>query len=309
MMSKKFRSFRLILTTTILSVLFFTLYSAFADNVTTSASVTNSVPVASNVELNGILDITLTANETSIIQGDVTITDNNGCQQITSVNATLYRTDILGGSGAGDDNRSHYSVVCQSNADCSGATDTTDTYTCEFNMSWYADPTDSGTYDYTNWTLNVTPSDGMGGTSGTAQQEVNSLMSLSIDSSAISFGSLQLGTNTTTDNENTTAINTGNMELDINILGYGSAMDDLYCMVCDTGEIDVYYFEFDSMPFNYGEGTPLSEDNQTIDLNLDRGSEGDTTPSSKVYYGLGLPTSGLGGNCTGTVVLMAEESI
>jgi len=305
-MSHKYKSFRLVLVSIVISALAFSLYS-FADNVTTSASVSNSFPIASNVELNGILDITLTANETAIVQGDATVTDNNGCQQITSVNATLYRTDV--GAGAANNNRSHYSVVCQSNADCSGPADTTDTFTCVFNMSWYADPTDSGTYDYTNWTLNITPSDGIGGTSGTAQQEVNSLMSLSIDASAIAFGSLELGKNTTTDNQNTTAINTGNIELDINILGYGSVIDDSYCMVCDTGEIDVYYLEFDSSSFNYGEGTPLTETNQTIELDLGRGSEGTPTPSSNVFYGLGLPSSGIGGNCTGTIVLVAEQSI
>ena len=95
----------------------------------TSASVTNSGPVASSAELNGATDITLTTNTTTSVVGTVTITDNNGCEDIDSVSGVLYRTNITGGAGASDNNRTHYSATCTSNNDCTGGgSDLTETY-------------------------------------------------------------------------------------------------------------------------------------------------------------------------------------
>ena len=86
-----------------------------SDTVTTQASVGNAAPVASSVaiapgNLNGG-DIALTAKQTTLINITATITDNNGCTDIDAVNATLFRTNISGGSGASDNNRTHYTIT------------------------------------------------------------------------------------------------------------------------------------------------------------------------------------------------------
>jgi len=291
----------------IVFILIFTVlqYSKAAD-VATSATVTNSLPVASSALLNGGADITLVANQSVTIQGSVTITDANGCAQIENVTSTLFRTNVTGGDGAADNNRSHYSTLCTSNADCAGGPDTTETFTCDFDVAWYADPTDVGSlYNNTNWTFNTTPTDGAGGVSDYDQQILNTLSALAVETGSIAFGTLSLGANTGAVNQNSSLSNHGNEPVDINIKGYGAVEGDGFSMICSSGDLNVDYVQYDTAAFVYGVGQDLQDFDVEVDIDLDRGNETMPKPSDLLYYGLGFPGAGISGNCTGTIVIVA----
>jgi hypothetical protein len=225
--------------------------AVFADDATTNATVTNSAPVASSVVLNGGSAITLTSNTTTSITGTVDISDANGCSEISSVTATLYRSAV--GSGALDDNRNHYSIVCVSNGDCAGGGDLIETYECNFDMYWYADPTDAGSANEgDDWSLTVTPSDAEEGTSDTDTQEVNTLTSMILEIGSINFGELELGTDTGPVNQDTPIVNCGNEALDVELSGYGSIPLDDLGMICTLGTLPAENIEYSNSGFNYG---------------------------------------------------------
>ncbi len=279
---------------------------ANAATASTTASVTSSLPVASSAVLNGGTAIILTTNTTTSVVGTVTVTDDNGCEAITGVTSTLFRTNVSGGSGATNDNQTHYSATCVANADCTGGGgDLTRTYNCTFSMVHYADPTDAGSLNAdTDWTFNATPSDGSTGTSSSTTRELNTLAALGLETTSMAFGTIALGANTTTTNKNISVANLGNEGLDVGLTGYGTTSGDNLSMTCTVGTAAINKLEYGAAGFTYGVGTALTNISTTLDLDLDRSS--DSTHSTKtVQFGFGLPASGVSGSCTGTVVITA----
>lgn len=279
--------------------------AVLAANATTSAQIGNAPPIASSASLNGGSAITLTANTTTQINASATISDSNGCLDVTSASAVLYRTSV--GVGASDNNLNHYSIACTRGSDCSGALDNTVTYTCSFDLYWYADPTDAGSaYESDQWEVQITPSDDQGtGTEDNDSRELNTLTAFSLLDSSISFGTLDLGGNTTNTNQETRLENHGNEQLDINVRGYGLSELDGLAMTCDTGNISVSYLEYHYDMFTYGSGTDLTNSDVEMNIDLAQGNELDSRPETTIYYGLGVPGAGVQGSCSGTVVLSA----
>lgn len=280
-----------------------------AEDASSTASVTNSAPTASSASLDGGSVITLTANTTTTVVGEATVTDNNGCEDITSVNGTLYRTNLTGGSNNVDDNQTHYTVNCTPEADCTaGGSDLTRTYNCSFSVTHYADPTDAGSLNAnTNWTFNATPTDGTEGTSDTDEQELNTLSALGLQDTTIAFGALALGADTGATNTNTTVANTGNEVLDVNLTGYGASSGDNLSMSCTIGTVPILNLEYNSTPFTYGGGIDLSNSSTELDLDIARGSDSDPIPLKEITYGFLMPSTGVEGSCTGTVSITAQS--
>ncbi len=285
-----------------------------ADTATTSASIGNSAPVASSVQVaDGNLnlgDVFLTSNTTTQLNFSATVTDNNGCTDISAVNATFFRTNITGGSTASDNNRTHYSMICSvQSGTCTGDQDIAATYDCKMNATWYLDPTDSGSaYETTNWTINVTPYDGSGiGTSGTTVYDVKTLTSFSLLNTSINFGTLGLGANTTNTNQEIFIANLGNEPIDISLTGYGVSIGDNLSMNCTLGNITIGMLEYSKTNFTYGSGTDLSNTSTELDFDLDRGSESNQRPQNQSYYGFSIPSEGVGGTCSGNLVIVATS--
>jgi len=292
----------------LLVAIFLTIGIVNADTASTSASITNSVPSASAAALNGGSAITLTSNLTKTIVGTATITDNNGCEDISSVTAVLFRTNVTSGPGASDNNQTHYAATCSSNSDCTaGGSDITETYNCSFSMTWYADPTDVGSNNNaTDWTFNVTPSDGSSGVTDSAAQEVNTLTSLFLETSSIAFGSLALGADTGSTNQNTSIANHGNEGLDVSLTGYGATSGDSQSMNCTIGSTAINKLKYNSTTFTFSSGgIALSNTSTELDLDIAQGSDSTRKPTKLTYYGFGFPSTGVGGSCTGTVVITA----
>jgi len=265
----------------------------------------NSLPIMSGVLINsGDTSINLTENSTTAVNVIGTATDTNGCSNLSGVSAKLYRTTV--GVDASDDDNNHYSVSCsQDEGSCLGGEDNTATYTCAFSVQYYADPTDASSVNAAdNWTTQLTPSDSVGaGTADTDTIEMNSLTALNVTAS-INFGELALGNNTDTTNQTTTITNTGNEGLDVNVSGYGATPSDGYAMTCTIGTIAIANAKYSTSTFDYDlAGTALAS--TTAELDLDIPQRTGTVTTGIVYWGIGLPSTNVGGSCSGTIVFGA----
>ncbi|KPJ55185.1 hypothetical protein AMJ47_01575 [Parcubacteria bacterium DG_72] len=268
-------------------------------------------PVASSVSIDsGAASVTLTEGSTKNVVCTALITDDDGCEDITSVTSVFYRTNLAGGPEAADDNNDHYSINCVvDGGSCTGGGDLTATYTCTFPVYYYADPTDAGDYLATDWTCQVTPSDSVGeGTADTDTIEMDSLVGLDVDAT-INYGELALGANTGSTNQQTTITNRGNVQIDITLDGYGSSDGDGKSMTCSISSITIGNEEYGISSFTYGTGTDLTDTAVELDLDVPQQTN-DATPSTKeVYWGFGMPSTGVGGSCSGTVVFTAVNDI
>lgn len=283
-----------------------------ADVTTPSATIGNVVPVASSVKFNPVggissgdpSDATLTENTTTTVYCSATVTDNNGCGDVTDSIAYLYRTDI-GTSGCdtpgeADTDQCYYAAAAACAPDgvdtCSGGSDYTVTYACSVPMQYYADPTDPGSYyNAQTWKCSLVPSDestGTGAESSTGK-EVNTLTALDI-TSTINYGTLALGADTGASNQTTVVTDTGNTGIDSNLQGTA--------MTCTTGSITVGYQEYSNAAFTWGVGgTDLTGGDVELDLDVvKRDSTGGNDYTKEIYWGLGVPSSGVEGACSGT---------
>lgn len=296
---------------------------------TTSATVTNSLPSVSSTSMSaGVATETVGLARTSEkLTCAATITDLNGCSEVNPVKGIFYRTNLAnpesGTDGAIALNWSNRYIngTCAADAanTCDGGTDTTVAYNCSFIVQSFVDPTDAGPFSGTTWTCNMTGSDQAGeGTSGTDTIEIAQALNLEFNTS-IAFGSLALAA--TKENVTTRLNNSGNNKFDLAISGYGvSANDGLSFNCTPTGNLtNVSLRYMFKNPFPYAETNNNVSNgdltNTTLNLEkLDFVSQTPATalntkslnyPNESIYWGLQIPANGVGGTCTGTVVLTA----
>jgi len=283
--------------------------------ITSNATITNALPTLSSASLNGATDITLSANSTVTVNGTVTVTDNNGCSDIDGVNMTLHNNNLtLEGS---DDNRTRYiNASCKSHSDCSGGDDLAATYSCSFTLRHFATPSDaSSNHSANKWNVTIFAWDSDGtGTGTTAQQEVNTLSSISVVSTAIAFGNIALGSNTGSTNTNVTVANTGNIQLDVDVDAYGGTDGDDNSMNCTTGNVTVTLMKYNNISFtyeatgsNFTSGYNMTDTAAELNLDALQGSDSDNAPYEYIVFGMGLPSTGVGGTCTGYVTIAANS--
>jgi len=265
-----------------------------ADTTSTSVTISNALPVASATSIDsGAATISLTENTTTAVTCTATVSDNNGCGEIISGSAVLFRTNVAGGSSCAADDNDCYSATCTiDGGSCTGGTDLTSLYTCDFTVQYFADPTDTGSINSaSDWTCEVTPVDGDGsGTVDTDTAEMATLTALDVTSS-IGFGTLATGTDTGASNQTTIVTNTGNISIDSELSGTN--------MTCTAGSIPVANQKYGvsdvtyaSLPNNLS-GTPTS-------LVVDLSQRTSTVVTDDVFWGLSVPGSGVSGSCTGT---------
>ncbi|MBU2101250.1 hypothetical protein KKH05_00805 [Patescibacteria group bacterium] len=263
---------------------------ARADQASSSATVTNSLPVASSVTISGGETITLTENATTTATVTFTVTDNNTCSDIgASTTAVLHTT--ASGSACSPDNANCYSMTCGAIANCTGGADTIGDFTCTAPLEFYADPA--------VWTVTVTPKDNAGaGATSTDTATVAALTALDVTSS-IAYGALALGADTATADQTTTVTNTGNGQIDVQVDGYGASDGDGYSMACTVGNITIGNEKFHlSASTAYASKIALTDTAATqAAFDLAKGA----ASTKAVYWGFGMPASGVSGSCTGYV--------
>jgi hypothetical protein len=278
-------------------------YDAQADNTSTSVSIGNSTPAVSAVTVNGNAAITLTENTTQSVIITATVTDNNGCTQITSggsVTAVLYRSSVSGGGAcAASDNNCYTAItLTDTGTTCSGSADASFDVSGTASVKFFADPTDTGTYSADTWKVLVSANDGTA--TGTANEgtavELNTLLALDV-TGTISYGSMGVGTNSASSPQTVAVTNTGNANMDPQVSSAAA-------MTCTVGTIPIANQEYSSSTFTYNSGTDLSSTPATLNLALSKPTS--TTPvTASSYWGIAVPNVGVSGSCTGTNVFTA----
>jgi len=127
---------------------------------------------------------------------------------------------------------------------------------------------------------------------------MNSLIALDV-TATINYGTLALGTNTGTTDYTTTVTNTGNRQIDIQLDGYGSTDGDGKAMVCTIGSITIGNERYSlTAATAWSAKTQLTDTATTLTtFDLAKGA----SSTKNVYWGFGMPSSGVGGSCSGKV--------
>ncbi len=178
------------------------------------AASTATAPTVTNVVLNNGSAITLTANTTTAVSVNATITDTDGCSDVTGGTTTvmIYRSGI--GSSTcmtttNDANCYRASAFTASSTCSSNLTNTTTT----FNVYYFANATDaSSSYEAQNWKATVVFKDSTNvtGTGDATGQELNTLVAINVTTSTINYGTLSASSTTGGTNQIATTTNAGN---------------------------------------------------------------------------------------------------
>jgi hypothetical protein len=273
---------------------------------TSSATANNSAPVASNTSIDGgAASITLTENATKNVVVTATVTDNNGCPEISGVSVKFFQTDQTA-SGGNDPNIRYTQSATVDVGTCTGVTDTVATYTATIAVQYYANPTDTGSInDATDWTALVTPSDAGGaGTTNTDTIEMATLTALDV-TPTISYGTIDLAGNTGATNQTTTVTNTGNESIGTQVDGYGTTNGDGRSMTCTAGNVTIGNEKYSTTNVTYGSLTGTLTDTAATVAGFSVAKVMGTPTTGPLYWGFAMPASGVAGSCGGVVVFTA----
>lgn len=239
-----------------------------------------------------------------------TVTDTNGYQDMGDgwVNTTWYRSGGGIAWNSANDNDNHYT-----NSSCrniSGTASGTDIdYECHIrNIKYYAD---GGT-----WNIHINLSDGENANTGSDTIAIANVTSI-WQSGNINFGSMNLGTNGSgrlgatgsgACDINATTNNTGNTVLDIYVEGDSS-------LSCTVGSIPVGNVKYD---VTYDEDMDtacgaLSDSSEWgcagEELNLDDCSDAcGSYPMDYTHWGITIPDEAVGGSCSMTITVSAQQA-
>ncbi|MBU1132520.1 hypothetical protein KKC32_04745 [Patescibacteria group bacterium] len=274
-------------------------------NVLATANVTSAPPVASSVILRDAntfseTNIILNPSSTATVECLATISDNNGCDDITGVSAKIYRSGAT--PACLDDNNDCYTdAECSVGGDCtSGGADLDVSYTCNAALQFYADATDTGPLSAQTWQCEVTPTDGVAGDPvvDATPPDVDSLPALTVLPTSIAYGELALG-GTSATSKQVVVTNVGNRSLDIYLKSTAST-----AMTCDIGTIPLAnekYHTTENFDFDTGGGVALTDEDVTLVLDLAAPTDDvDPVISDATEWELRMPATGVEGFCTGT---------
>ncbi|MDP2631295.1 MAG: hypothetical protein Q8P30_00825, partial [Candidatus Uhrbacteria bacterium] len=284
--------------------------------------VTNSSPSVANVKIcDDSADGSSCANSSTILPAigadknfDIfaDVTDLNGFSDISSVSGVFYRSGV--GSSCTPDKNQCYTLSCSVDAMDVGLE--THRYLCDVAVAYWIDPTTGSADDYSaqNWVMSITVTDVSSAfNSNTNTTEVNELTSVSFPAS-VDFGGRTLGSDTNaSQNQDLFSENLGNTDADLN------ARADAGTLTCSVdGSIPAGNIKFGNTDSDYASLiTALTTSDQEIDLEVSpsdgalivRTSES-TSVSGYSHWGIEIPSSGVGGTCSGTTTITAfKDSI
>lgn len=281
-------------------------FSNVNDSLTMNVSVGNVAPTVSGVVFDDNdgsgITITLTADGTTAVTCNGTITDTNGYEDVQvygGANATFHHESSSAGATA-DKNINYENLTCT----FTGGSGNTTTAVCGMKLEHEAL---NGT-----WTCTITARDNSSATgSDTDDNEVEQLLALTIAEVNISFGSMDPGDQTADVSAR-----------DINITNQGNVIIDVKAtanaaMSCDGGgsnDIGAANISFASTKLGYDNGTHLSTTPFAfINLNtFNLGIEGMGAPFTEdqeatdlTYWGINIPI-GVSGVCNNTIIVAAK---
>lgn len=317
-------------------------------------SVANAAPTVSagQISLNGGLNMILSqaAGETTGFTLQFVGADNNSCEnfdedpEIEDYVLSVYRSGVgsstcNGSAGSYDANDCYPSGLATStwNLSCTASTtsctygvdglDTTMVYNCTFPLWYIADPTDgldiTDTYYFAeDWRAGVSVIDDDAASSSfvqssTADIEVESFMSLALDTLAIPYGQLEPGDQTDPLAASTTIRATGNVGIDELLTGESMCETYTSAVTCPTNATSTIYESyqvFATSTVTYAQatltGNTLSSTTQKLlDINVLKSTATSTQEEGVTYWGIHVPiTLTRAGDYTGENTIMMTLS-
>ena len=268
-------------------------FNVLADTATGNFSISSAAPTIGDVTLWNQADadaaITLSAGSTVTVTANVTVTDLNGGDDITSAAATLYHSTAV--SGDSDDENIHLT-----NSSCVlGATSgNTKVATCRFTMNYMAL---GGT-----WTANITATDSSAlSVSNNDSNTVNDLAALDVTDATINFGSIALGANSSSATTMTVR-SQGNVQIDSRFSGND--------FTCTSGTVPVGNVRYSTSTGTYDSMSSDLTTSPTTQTSFNLGVRGVATANgansdSSEYWTIKAPVSGVAGVCTNTLTVAA----
>ncbi len=258
---------------------------AFDNYAQVAEAVLLHTPQISGFTLNGANNIALTEGATTTISATGTVSDLNGFADILSSTSTFYRSGV--GPQCSADFNSCYppgETIC-SLSNCSG---NSCTISCSASIYYFADATDAGSsFAAENWLsrVQVTDASGASDVETPIGVEMLTLFGLSLDTSGINFGSLEVGQNTGTTNATTTLRNTGNTNIDIQLSGTN--------LTDGSSSIAVGEQKFATTTFAYSACAIcqfLTGSAANLELDLPKPTSTSTPITDELYWGINVPS-------------------
>ena len=290
----------------------FVMVNSQADTPTASTTVNNTNPTVASKFISttsnagtdgfggGTIDLTAGTTRTVWING--LVADNNGEADISDVDITLRRSGVSAGC---TEDANSCRVVSNCTLDAGAGTSLQVGYNCSIALNYYTDSTSTGgEFPAENWVLDVVANDLSAGTvtDSATTKEVETRLALTIPAT-IAYGSLALGTNTTA--ANNTLINIAQAGNDIADVEVSMAGTILQCVTSavNTGTIPRanLIWSLTDVDYNGVGATALS--GTATDTNLNVAYRHGANPTKDLFWNIQIPTTGVGGTCTGTVTV------
>lgn len=269
------------------------------------------------------------------------VDDNNSClnassgNEVSNIITDVYRSGVTQASCqvSGDYNSNscypsaspltNFSCT-QDGGSCSGASDTSSTWTCTYSYWYNADPTDAGTpYAAQNWLASVQAGDDNYATSTLTESstgnELVSFLAFDVPQTGVGFGSLQPGQQNDPLATTTALIALGNVGMDENI--YGDTMCTTWSTAdsCDSDGVNasndipivnqkvatssVAYASVDAYTLA-GSTTPV-----TLAIHVQKTTSTSSPQQKSTWWGINIPLSlTVAGDYSGQDTIIAQTS-
>ena len=279
----------------------FVVLPAFGAGTTQTASSTvtvgNAAPTVTNVILNGASSIVLTPNTVTAVSVNATISDNNGCSDVTGGTTTvmIYRSSITSSTcmTTANDLNCYRATAFTASSTCSGGTTNT---TTTFSVQYFAQATDSSSsFSAQNWLATVIFRD-VNFTTGTADstaQELLTLTAINVTTSSVNYGTLPASSTTGGTNQVTTSTNAGNSSTTLRLSANATLTDGASSIATSSQRYATSTFTFP------GGATQLSASPVTVTGYFLTSPTSATAVDDPVFWGLEVPAGTPSGTYSG----------
>jgi len=270
-----------------------------------------------NTDEGSTLTLTTEEGETEAFLVDFIVTDNNSCKdslggdEIASAIVHVYRSGVTQAGcdedGEDDPNDCYANAHSGTNGDCyqyetldscSGPSDSTVGWRCEFPLQYHADPT-TGTptplYDAQNWLASVQATDDDSSASSLTEDsdgaELDTFLAYSVTEASIAYDSVAAGNDSA---EQTTTIEaTGNIGLDENLSGTD---------MTDNGNTILVGQQHYNTAASEGwaNGTALTTGATEVELNCAKTTTTGSPATAETYWVLRVPEGQAAGTYSGS---------
>lgn len=264
---------------------------------TTTVIVGNATPVVSAITINNGSDITLTPNATTAVSVASTISDNNGCADVTNATATImiYRSGYTSSTclSTTSDLSCYRLTVFSTTSSCQNSVTVYTTTT--FGVYYFAQATDaSSSFASQNWkaTLNVRDTANATASLDSSGVELLTLTAINVTTSSVDYGTLSASSTTGSTNQVTTSTNAGNSSTTLRLSANST-------LTSGSNSIATSSQKYATSTFTVGVGTTstdLTDTPVTVNGFFLTSPTSTSNVADEVFWGLTVPA----GTATGT---------